>query len=235
MNKYRYTVFLSVVVISLFAGIFSFRVQNAAAQNRTLYWGVSGNDVTRLQQQLLAWGYYNGQADGVFGSKTQQSLIKFQRLNGLNPDGVAGPETWAALGFTPTYNYSPSEPSDVSRGVSNRDDSYLLARVIEGEAANEPFTGKVAVGAVILNRMQSSAFPHTLAGIIYQPYAFESVSNGQYNRPVSQESLRAAMMAMSGWDPTGGALFFWNPSKSVNPWVWTRNVLTQIGRHVFAR
>jgi N-acetylmuramoyl-L-alanine amidase len=107
--------------------------------------------------------------------------------------------------------------------------------VIEGEAANEPFAGKVAVGAVILNRLRSALFPHTLAGVIYQPHAFESVANGQYNRPASQESLQAAALSMNGWDPTGGALYFWNPVKAISPWVWTKNIISQIGRHIFAR
>lgn len=207
----------------------------AYAQGRSLYWGLSGDDVYRLQSQLSAWGYYTGPLDGYYGGGTQQAVILFQRYNGLVPDGVVGPATWEALGFSPTYDYAPPEPTGVSRGISNRGDVYLLARVIEGEAADEPFTGKVAVGAVIINRLRSAAFPHSLAGVIYQPHAFESVSNGQYNRPVTEESLRAAMLAMSGWDPTGGALYFWNPAKLVSPWIWTRNILTQIGRHVFAR
>lgn len=206
------------------------------AQNRTLYWGCSGDDVSMVQQRLLDWGYYAGPVDGFYGNATQQAVVDFQLQNGLVPDGVVGSETWAALGFGPGFPAVPAESAvAVSRGLSNRDEVYLLARVIEGEAANEPFEGKVAVGAVILNRTRSAAFPHTLAGVIFQPHAFESVSNGQYNRPVSEESLRAALLAMSGWDPTGGALYFWNPAKPVNPWIWTRNVITQIGRHVFAR
>ncbi len=228
--------FLLILLIAFFAVFFSGVFPDPArAQSRTLYWGLSGGDVYRLQQQLSAWGYYTGPADGVYGNQTQEAVILFQRYNGLVPDGVVGPNTWAALGFSPTYAYVPAEPETVSRGISNRGDIYLLARVIEGEAADEPFIGKVAVGAVILNRLRSAAFPHTLAGVIFQPHAFESVSNGQYNRPVTEESLRAAMMAMSGWDPTGGALFFWNPAKPVNPWIWTKNILTQIGEHVFAR
>ncbi|WP_027717978.1 spore cortex-lytic enzyme [Desulfovirgula thermocuniculi] len=204
------------------------------AQNRTLYWGTSGDDVAALQQRLLEWGYYAGPVDGFYGSLTQQAVVDFQLQNGLVPDGVVGPETWAALGFAAAPPAAPAEAA-VSRGLSNRDEVYLLARVIEGEAADEPFEGKVAVGAVILNRTRSAAFPHTLAGVIFQPHAFESVANGQYNRPVSEESLRAALLAMSGWDPTGGAIYFWNPAKPVNPWVWSRNIVTQIGRHVFAR
>jgi len=151
------------------------------------------------------------------------------------PDGVVGANTWSALGYSPEESVSYRESVGVSRGVSNRDEIYLLARVVEGEAANETLAGKVAVGAVILNRLRSALFPHTLAGVIYQPHAFESVANGQYNRPVSQESLQAAALSMSGWDPTGGALYFWNPSKAISPWVWTKNIISQIGRHVFAR
>lgn len=227
--------FVTMLLVFVFLAWASFACPAAHAQYRSLYWGLSGNDVTRLQSQLSAWGYYTGPLDGYYGSETRQAVILFQRYNGLAPDGVVGPATWEALGFSPAYDYAPPEPAGVSRGISNRSDVYLLARVIEGEAADEPFTGKVAVGAVILNRLRSAAFPHTLAGVIYQPHAFESVSNGQYNRPVTEESLRAAMLAMNGWDPTGGALYFWNPAKLVSPWIWTKNILTQIGRHVFAR
>lgn len=116
-----------------------------------------------------------------------------------------------------------------------RGEITLLARVIEGEAANEPFLGKVAVGAVILNRTKSASFPHTISGVVYQDNAFESVANGQIYRPLTEESVRAAQLAMSGYDPTGGALFFWNPYKPVSPWIWSRTIVTQIGKHVFAR
>jgi len=236
MNKNKSAVVLFIAFLVLGGFVILLNVEKAPAQDRPVYWGLSGNDVSRLQQTLYDWGYYTGSVDGVFGNSTYRSVINFQANNGLAPDGVAGPATWAALGFSSSNDpASQPEPAGVSRGISNRDNTYLLARVIEGEAANESFTGKVAVGAVILNRMQSAAFPHSLAGIIYQPGAFESVSNGQYSRPLTDDSIRAAMMAMSGWDPTGGALFFWNPAKPVNPWIWTRNVLTQIGRHIFAR
>ncbi len=124
----------------------------------------------------------------------------------------------------------------VSRGVAtDRGDATLLARVIEGEAADEPLQGKIAVGAVILNRTKSAAFPRTISGVIFQDYAFESIANGQAYRPLTQECMQAAQMALSGYDPTGGALFFWNPNKPVSPWIWSRNIITQIGNHVFAR
>ncbi|HHW44992.1 spore cortex-lytic enzyme [Desulfofundulus thermobenzoicus] len=230
----RFALILFLAVMMITAGGIITTLRQASAQERTLYWGLSGDDVSRLQGRLSEWGYYRGPVDGFYGSSTQQAVVDFQLNNGLVPDGVVGPGTWEALGFGPVAAAPPVEPAEVSRGVTNRDAVYLLARVIEGEAADEPFTGKVAVGAVIMNRTRSAAFPHSLAGVIYQPHAFESVSNGQYNRPISQESLQAAMLAMSGWDPTGGALYFWNPSKPVSPWIWSRNVITQIGRHVFA-
>lgn len=127
------------------------------------------------------------------------------------------------------------ETAQVSREWINRRDAHLLAMVIEGEAADEPMVGKVAVGAVIINRMESGKFPHRLSHVVYQPLAFESVMNGQYTRPLSSDSLRAANMAMKGWDPTYGALYFWNPQTARSKWVWQKPVTMQIGRHVFAR
>jgi N-acetylmuramoyl-L-alanine amidase len=111
----------------------------------------------------------------------------------------------------------------------------LLAHLINGEAATEPYVGKVAVGGVVMNRIQNPRFPKTIAGVVYQPHAFESVSNGIFNRPVNNESLKAATDAISGWDPSGGALYFFNPAKTNNPWIWARSTITQIGRHIFAR
>lgn len=128
-----------------------------------------------------------------------------------------------------------AQPAYAQGYESYWDALYLLAHVIEGEAADEPFIGKVAVGAVILNRVRDPRFPKTVAGVIFQPWAFESVSNGEMWRPLSNESIRAAQAALAGWDPTYGALFFWNPAKVVSPWIWTRTIITWIGRHVFAR
>lgn len=242
-QKYALTwtkVLVSLVVISLLGAALVVLQNEVSAQSKTLYWGSQGADVVKLQQKLRDWGYYRGSVDGVYGAGTWRAVLDFQRRHGIVPDGVVGDRTRTALGLPidsvqkapPTRNTIPAE---VSRGgVTNRDSVSLLARVIEGEAADEPFDGKVAVGAVILNRTQSASFPRTLSGVIYQPNAFECVSNGHINRPVSKESLRAAQLAMTGWDPTGGALFFWNPYKRVSAWIWSRPVVTQIGRHVFA-
>lgn len=230
-GKKRATLFIFAAFLA--AGLIVWRGY-AFGQDRILYWGSSGPDVTKVQALLNRWGYYTGPIDGYYSGKTFRAVQEFQRKNGLMVDGVVGPETWAALGL-PSVREAVPTVGGVSRGIDDRSNVYLLARVIEGEAADEPYLGKVAVGAVIVNRMQSGLFPTTLAGVIFQPHAFESVTNGQYTRPVSEESLRAAQEALSGWDPTGGALFFWNPYKPVSPWIWTRPLLTQIGRHVFAR
>ncbi|MEW6446958.1 MAG: spore cortex-lytic enzyme [Bacillota bacterium] len=227
MNLRR--VLLSIMVLVGCVLVFAL-ASRARAQNPVLYWGTTGWQVSQVQQRLASWGYYNGPIDGVYGNETAKAVRTFQWKNGLRVDGVVGPETWAALGF-PVARAAPA----VSRGyVSDRDSVTLLARVIMGEAADEPFEGKVAVGAVILNRMRNASFPHTIAGVIFQPGAFESVSNGHIWRELSTEAIRAAELALAGWDPTGGALFFWNPAKPVSAWIWTRTIVARIGRHVFA-
>jgi len=225
-----FAVMLMIAAISWWGGV-------AFGQNKILYWGSSGSEVTKVQALLNKWGYYTGPIDGYFSSKTYRAVVDFQRKNGLLIDGVVGPQTWAALGLPAVRRTGTATVADssISRGISDRDTVSLLARVIQGEAANEPYVGKVAVGAVIVNRMQSGSFPGSLAGVVYQPGAFESVSNGQYTRPLTNEALRAAQEALAGWDPSGGALFFWNPSKQVSSWIWSRSIISQIGSHVFAR
>jgi N-acetylmuramoyl-L-alanine amidase len=213
---------LAVVVATLY-------YRQAAAQS--ISWGSSGNQVTRVQERLSQWGYYSGPLDGYYGYETYQAVLDFQRSNGINPDGVVGEITLAALGLS-----SPATAPEVSRGAAtDRGEVALLAQVIEGEAADEPYLGKVAVGAVIFNRTKSASFPHTISGVIFQDFAFESISNGQAFRPVTSESIEAAQAALAGYDPTGGALFFWNPYKPVSSWIWSRPIITQIGNHVFAR
>ncbi len=145
--------------------------------------------------------------------------------------GRTGPDRKEMAGIS----HKPGLDTPVSRGWVNQSDIYLMARVIEGEAADEPFMGKVAVGAVIVNRMESEQFPKSVRHVVYQPLAFEAVNNGQYRRPLTGESIRAAEMALKGWDPTNGALYYWNPETAKSSWVWQRPIITKIGRHVFAR
>lgn len=231
MNK-RKVLALSVVLIVLVAGCLVY-AGTLFAQTPTLYWGSSGADVSKVQSKLKDWGYYTGPVDGYYGATTFEAVKSFQSKNGLTADGVCGPSTWQALGFSTAPRTTPSYTP--SRGASGRDDVRLLAHLVMGEAGQEPYMGKVAVAAVILNRVASDQFPNTLAGVIYQPNAFESITNGVANTTPTDECVRAAEDALNGWDPTYGCLFFWNPYKPVSSWIWSRQIQTQIGDHVFAK
>jgi len=204
-----------------------------AAPHPTLSWGSAGDDVSDVQRILRDWGYYAGPVDGQFGNETYQAVRFFQSRNGLTVDGIVGPETWAGLGYAGAPAADAGAAAAAQRPGVNID---LLARVVRAEAEAEPYEGKVAVAAVLLNRVTDSRFPNTLEGVIYEPDAFESVSNGRiYNTPATAEDLRATRDAVNGWDPTYGSVFFWNPSKPVSAWIWTRQIITGIGNHVFAR
>lgn len=190
-------------------------------------------EVEQAQKRLKQWGYYNGAVDGIYGSRTYSAVVKFQRKNGLNPDGIIGAQTKAALGITTkaaSRGYNSS-----SRGVSRDDDVRLLAMAINGEARGEPYVGQVAVGAVILNRVKHPSFPNSIAGVVYQPLAFEAVTNGQIYTNIRSSSYKAARDAMNGWDPTGGAIYYWNPSTATSSWIWRLKPTLTIGEHVFAK
>lgn len=131
-----------------------------------------------------------------------------------------------------------NQTGDVSYASgSNASDIQLMARAINGEARGEPYEGQVAVGAVILNRVKSSQFPNTVAGVIYQPGAFTAVSDGQINVPIEENSsvYKAARDAMNGWDPTGGCIYYFNPSTATNKWIWSRPLVKVIGKHRFCK
>jgi N-acetylmuramoyl-L-alanine amidase len=205
-------------------------LQARAVPLPTLYWGTSGRYVSLVQQRLQDWGYYTGDVDGVYGQKMYQAVLLFQQRNGLDPDGLVGVNTWAALGENPTPG------GGAVRQDARSDDLDLLARLVNAEAMGEPYDGQVAVAAVILNRVGDARFPNTLAGVVYQTYAFEPVSNGQIYQPASDTAIRAARDALNGWDPSGGAVYFWNPAKvEAGNWVWSRPISSQIGNHVFAK
>ena len=213
-----------------------------AQARRVLYWGSRGSDVSLLQRRLDQWGYYNGVVDGVYGAQTASAVKYFQRRNGLRVDGVVGPQTWGALGLggggsTTTRRTQPTQAKSGggAKGITNNNDVHLLARLIHAEARAEPYVGQVAVGAVMLNRVASPDFPNTVAGVIYQPLAFESVANGQFNLPPNDQNFRAARDAINGWDPTYGCEFFWNPSKPVSKWIWSRKIIVKYGNHVFGK
>ncbi|MBC8536581.1 spore cortex-lytic enzyme [Feifania hominis] len=189
-------------------------------------YGSTGSEVTAVQQKLQALGLYAGSIDGIYGSGTEAAVRKFQQQRGLSVDGIAGPATLSALGIT-----GSSGSSDAGAGLSS--EMRLLARIISAEARGEPYQGQVAVGAVILNRVEHSSFPNTLAGVIYQPGAFTAIVDGQFNEPVADSAYRAAQDAVNGWDPTGGAIYYYNPVTATNEWIRSRPIIKVIGRHVF--
>ena len=190
-------------------------------------WGSRGNDVSRVQSKLKQYGYYSGAVDGIFGQATYDAVIWFQKKNSLKADGVVGSATAAALGLS-------LNGGSVSAAAATESEAYLLARLVHGEARGESYTGKVAVAAVVLNRVRSSRFPNTLAGVIYQSGAFDAVKDGQINLTPNEQSRRAARDALNGWDPTGGCLYYYNPATATSKWIWTREVRLNIGEHSFA-
>lgn len=197
-----------------------------------VYWGSRGEQVRQVQQKLRQWGYYDGEVDGVFGRETYDAVIRFQKKNGLKADGVAGSATLAAMGVASSG--SKAVAASVSAASSYANDVELLARLIHGEARGEPYVGMVAVGAVVLNRVRSSKFPNTIAGVIYQAGAFDAVADGQINLTPGEQSRRAARDALNGWDPTGGCLYYYNPATATSKWIWSREVRLNIGDHSFA-
>ena len=187
--------------------------------------GATGETVRKIQQRLSDWGYYSGAVDGIYGSATEAAVRKFQKKNGLTPDGVAGPATLAAIGL----------PSGSAGSASGSADVNLLARLISAEARGEPYAGQVAVGAVVLNRMEHPSFPSTMAGGIYQKGAFSCLDDGQFDKPVAESAYRAAREALNGHDPSGGAIYYFNPATATSRWIWSRPHLVTIGKHRFCK
>ncbi len=182
--------------------------------------GSAGSVVTQIQTKLSRWGYYKYAIDGVYGSRTAAAVKSFQKANGLTADGICGKQTLAAMG--------------ISGGATAEDNSVnLLARLISAEARGEPYTGQVAVGAVVLNRVEHPSFPNSISGVIYQSGAFSCVTDGQFYQPVADSAYRAARDAINGWDPSGGAIYYYNPDKATSAWIWSRPLIVQIGRHKF--
>lgn len=185
--------------------------------------GSSGNEVVQIQKKLKQWGYYNGDVDGIYGSRTKNAVEKFQRKNGLNVDGIAGTNTLRAMGISSSSDYSTDN------------DAKLLARIINAEARGESYVGQVSVGAVVLNRVAHPSFPNTIAGVIFQEGAFTAIVDGQWEAEMYNTPYKAAQDALNGWDPTGGAIYYYNPAKTTSKWIYSRPVITTIGKHVFAK
>ena len=187
--------------------------------------GSRGDEVRNVQRKLKELGYYKGSVDGIFGVQTQTSVKAFQRSCGLTADGIAGPKTLLYLGLSGSSSTSTNSSSDLN----------LLARLINSEARGESYTGQVAVGAVVLNRVRHSSFPDTISGVIYQNGAFSCVYTSDWYTAVSDTSKKAAQDALNGWDPSGGAIYYYNPKKTTNSWMLSRPVIKVIGNHRFCR
>lgn len=198
------------------------------AQAAVLKQGSRGDSVKTVQQKLIRWGYLKGSADGIFGAKTKAAVVAFQKKNGLTADGIIGTRTAQALGISLSGTTSSSSSSSASSTDLN-----LLARVVYGESRGEPYTGQVAVAAVVLNRVRSSSFPNSVAGVVYQSGAFDCVSDGQINLTPNQSAYNAAKDALNGWDPTYGCLFYYNPRTATSKWMLSRTVKLSIGNHAF--
>ena len=207
----------------------------AVSTTAVLRQGSKGGEVKEVQRRLKMWGYYNGSVDGVFGAGTRSAVIAFQKKNGLTADGVVGKSTYKALGMNSSYQVLAGQ-SGGSGGVGGytSSDVYLLAKTIHAEGRGEPYTGQVAIGAVILNRVRSASFPNTISGVVYQKGAFTAVDDGQINLTPNETAMKAAKDAMNGWDPSGGALYYYNPAVATSSWIFDRQTVTVIGKHVFA-
>ena len=228
--KRKFMKFITVVLIlalsfSVGGAAGYIRNRNSVAVEALSKYGSRGEEVRKIQTNLKKWGYYKGNVDGIYGSQTVEAVKYFQRKNGLQVDGIAGPKTLAAIGIS----------SSSSSGTSNRqNDINLLARIISAEARGEVYVGQVAVGAVILNRVKHPSFPNTISGVIYQPGAFTALTDGQFNKPVASSAYKAAEDALNGWDPTGGSIYYYNPKTATSAWIRSLPVTARIGNHVFS-
>ena len=216
------------ILILLLVVIF---ITTLSMQNNTVdalsKYGSRGEEVRTIQEKLKRWGYYTGNVDGIYGSKTVAAVKYFQSKNGLAVDGIAGPKTLAAMGiFTSSSNSSTS--------ISNSD-LNLLSRLVYAESRGEPYTGQVAVASVVLNRVKNSSFPNSIAGVIYQSGAFSVVNDGQINLTPNSTAKKAAQDALNGWDPSYGAIYYFNPKTATSSWIWSRPLTVVIGNHRFCK
>ena len=217
--------------ILLIVSIILFVSYNIIARNQEVYalskYGSRGDEVKQIQTKLKNWGYYKGSVDGIYGSGTLAAVKSFQKKNGLSVDGIAGTKTLQAMGI---FNSSNSSSSS-----SNSSNLNLISRFVYAEARGEQYSGQVAVAAVILNRVKSSNFPNTVSGVVYQQGAFTCVSDGQINLSPDATAKKAAQDAINGWDPTYGAVYYFNPKTATNKWIWSRPMTVTIGNHRFCK
>ena len=221
MKKIFILGFILILLVSFLANMFY-------VSYATSRYGSRGEEVKQIQTKLKNWGYYNGNVDGIYGSKTFTAVKKFQQKNGLTVDGIAGEKTLAALGIS-------NSTSGGTGSSSNNSDLNLLSKLVYGEARGESYKGQVAVAATVLNRVAHASFPNTIAGVIYQNGAYTAVSDGQINLTADSTARKAAQDAMNGWDPTSGCIYYFNPNTATSAWIWSRQQVMTIGKHIFCK
>ena len=224
MNKK--IVFILLFVTTILFVFYNVMIRNEVVEATSKY-GSRGEEVKQIQTKLKNWGYYKGSVDGIYGSATLTAVKSFQKKNNLTVDGIAGKKTLEAMGI-----FSSSNTSSTSVSNSNLN---LISRFVYAEARGEPYSGQVAVASVILNRVKSSNFPNTVSGVVYQSGAFSCVSDGQINLTPNETAKKAAQDAINGWDPSYGAVYYFNPNTATNKWIWSRPVTVTIGNHRFCK
>ncbi|MBR2744638.1 MAG: spore cortex-lytic enzyme [Clostridia bacterium] len=222
-NKKK-VIIIAISILAIILVNFSLGIKESIALSK---YGSRGSEVTQIQTKLKRWGYYAGAIDGVFGTQTLNAVKSFQKKNGLTVDGIAGTKTLNAMGIMGSSNTGTSSVSS--------SDLNLLARIVYAEARGEVYAGQVAIAAVVLNRVKSSSFPNTIAGVIYQSGAFTAVSDGQINLTPNATAKKAAQDALNGWDPTYGSIYYFNPNTATSSWMWSRPYVTTIGKHRFCK
>ncbi|MBP3502360.1 MAG: spore cortex-lytic enzyme [Clostridia bacterium] len=222
-KKIRLLIISIISILIIVCNSFLFIKYSAALSK----YGSRGEEVRTIQTKLKRWGYYTGNIDGIYGTQTLNAVKLFQRKNGLTVDGIAGKNTLNAMGIM--------QSSSNTTSTTNSTDLNLLARAVYAEARGEVYTGQVAIAAVVLNRVKSSSFPNTIAGVIYEPGAFTAVSDGQINLTPNETAKKAAQDALNGWDPTYGSIYYFNPNTATNAWIWSRPHVITIGKHRFCK
>ena len=221
LKKVKLYMALSIATVVVSSFVFMLSEDNKSQMTVIFQYGSGGEAVKIIQQRLQDLGYYSGNIDGIYGYGTYEGVRLFQQNNGLTPDGIAGEGTLTSLG--------------ILEEVNEQYDLEVLSRAIYAEGRGEPYEGQVAIGAVILNRVDSPDFPDTIPGVVYQTGAFDAVRDGQINLTPNQTAYYAAKDALNGWDPTGGALYYWNPATATSRWIWSVPITYSIGNHVFGK
>ena len=227
----NFYIFLLVFAIALGAGTAGLAAYELCYKEEAVYavskYGSSGDEVRRIQQKLSDLGYYKDRVDGIYGINTQNAVKSFQRNVGLTADGIVGSATLLYLGLSGGSTTNNTSYSDA--------DVQLLGKVISAEARGESYEGQVAGGAVILNRVAHSSFPDSISGVVYQNGAFSCVNDSNWYQPISETSKKAAIDALNGWDPSGGAIYYFNPAKTNDKFMHSRPVVKVIGSHKFCK